>query len=672
MSEAIMLTAQTRMATQSPAQGELRPASRSSSFVIRNFGLSLCLSFFVLFSATDLLAQCATCRAGGHCDQNFNGKCMANRTFWGYYQSNWRKWPSVAAAEQAAAYEREHTQSPASAAPSSVLPKPADEAREGNTAPSTADRDDAGKSTEETTDSPNDNIAPRRNIPKEEDKEKKPLDQTKQPQPLPEPSTVRPKLPGADLDDPAPSLPVDPNDSVPSLPPNLRDMKPPADESLELDNLFKSPSVPAPKPLGGAVPPSGESKPSKAAKAPEKAAQAPSTTTMTPAERTAEFIRRRREHAERNRQYLKEKYANAVKIPADRNVVAPQLTEQKVAEQTAAPLVAPVNATQAAAANSPSTVTSLDEPTTLQRVEGATAEIGSRPVPATEAASESAEGPAFEKPSTEPAEEEPTTDPSEDILDEASPLEIDEPHLLLTPTDTASKNPLRENIDHARYAARMFTPQMRTSGNSPASSGADRQGAVNPLRSGTPTTTLTRQTNNLREVTPVSYEEEVPADAAEAAPMAPAVLTPLPEREIQLAPIPVADVSPMPAVSAAAFPQSVSQTPSQDGSPVSISVERKPSLETTSSGNELRHESAPTMERSNANPLRGSSSDGGPQQFESRGLSAPAKTPGTGRYMTNLATPTPATEPLPNPAREAQPATPPMSLGTANPLRSGQ
>jgi hypothetical protein len=669
MLEAMKSPAPTRLTKVQQAQSEFRSADGSSSFVIRYFGflLSFCLSLCFFLNATDLFAQCATCRAGGHCAHNVDGKCMANRTFWGYYQSNWRKWPSVVAAEQMAAYEREHTQSPASAAPSSVLPKPADEARDGNTSPGTTDRNETEESVEDTTDSPNDNIAPRRTIPQDgEKKEETPLDPSKQPQPLPEPAPVRPKLPGADLDDPAPILPVDPNDSVPSLPPNLRDMKPPADENLELDDLFKGPSAPAPKAAGGAAQAPGENKPSKATAAPAKGAMAPAAATMTPAERTAEFTRRRREHAERNRQFLKEKYANAVQKPTGRASAAPQATEQKAREQTAAPLVEPAHATQAAAANSPSTAASLDELTTLHRVEGTDSEISPRPLPAAEPAPVSTEGPALEKPPTEPADEHPAAIPNEDTLDETAPLDIDEPQLLLTPTDTASKNPLRENIDHARYSARMFTPQVRSNGDNSASHGIGLRGTVNPLRSNTPATAV-HQKNNLREVTPVSYEEEVPSAAAEAAPSAPAVLTPIFESDVKLSPTPAAEVSPMPAVSAESLPQTNVQALREETA-APMPVERKSSLETSPSGNALRDEPAHTIERSNANPLRGNSPEQTSTGMETRGVSLPAKTPGTGRYMTNLGTPTPAPAAASRPV-EAEPAAVPVTLGTVNPLR---
>jgi hypothetical protein len=579
---------------------------------------------------------------------------MANRTFWGFYQSNWRKWPSVAAAEQQAAYEAEHRQSPVSAAPSVVLPKPADEAREGNVSSRTDEGADGAESADEETDSPNDNIAaPYRTQsqpPAAEDKSL--VDQKKSV--LPESPSIRPALPGSNLDDPAPALPVDPNDLVPGLPPNLRDMKPPAEGSLDLDNLFKPPAIPTPKttPQGEATRPRSNS---------------PASANMTPAERTAEYIRRRREHAERNRKYMQEKYANAVIKPGSRRSDSVSHTVEQRAETSDA---VANDGQAAAAANSASTADTLDELTALHRPGGTASAISTRSL-----ASENA-SPAAKQEAGSPVEHSTNLPPATsegDLPTETTPAESDEPQMLLSPTDTTAKNPLRENVEHARYAARMFTPQARSvDGQSSSTDLAGNRNAVNPLRSGRPVAALPRM-NSLREVMPVSYEEELPVEpisttnaAVQASPKELEVLTPEAEQSLNLSPVPVETATPLSVVPPEPLMQANAEETVREAVFEQEAWQRKWALESESVGNVLRESPGPADPRASANPLREANS-ARRSAAEARRVSLPAKTPGAGRYRAALATPADAEEEVR--ALEAESVAVPLSLGADNPLR---
>ena len=641
-------------------------------------GLFLSLALF----PSSLMAQCATCRAGGRCELNQDGKCLANRTFWGYYQGNWRKWPTVVAEERAKEQELLR-QSPAEAAPSVVLPKPVDEARSGNPARAASDLDRS--SPEEMPDPTGETSSGRapRSVTPDSNGAQLPFDPTKAPPTLPTPAGARPKLPGAALDDPAPTPPVDPNDSAPSLPSNLQNLEPPADSELDLENLFRQPTAPTTKPPGGATAPR-----------PQPAL----TAEPTSSERVAEYRRRLREDRERNRQDMVERTANLkqtheTRSPSNRPTATSTGSQAHGAATTksqpaGAKAIAPGSSstphseasraaqstTLAAAANTGSNASSLDDIMALRKAEVVAGKSPHRAeaMSASHASEISAPKLNEKRESEMRAERESET---ESIEAQSEP----EPELLLSPNDTAeSKNPLRENLSHARYTARMFTPQPSAATNeSPRPLAAERISEANPLRGGERTSGSTMANRSpavqtpaqpQREILPVTHEEETtaapprflpgeePHRRAEpsnntpsriapreaVAPTSNAVAqattsppTPMPEPEAEPAPLPRGDAPPL----------------QRAETSVVAPLERRSPVEAGTSGNMLRgapssSTHSPTTLRNAANPLRGSQEDAISRPVEPTGMFLPAKTPGVGRYISGSSiatTPSPTT-----------------------------
>ena len=116
--------------------------------------------------------------------------CLQNKTFWGFYQGNWRKWPAAPHYGDPAEAKRNPARE---MAPEVELPAPAEEA-------------EAVPPTQPTT-------------------------------PPAESRSVRPPVPSADDADPAPAPPVDPSDAAPKPPASIQKLKPPAEPS-KLEELF--------------------------------------------------------------------------------------------------------------------------------------------------------------------------------------------------------------------------------------------------------------------------------------------------------------------------------------------------------------------------------------------------------------------------------------------------
>jgi len=52
-------------------------------------------AFVLLFSCPQLSAQCQDCQQG-RCQYCVEGQCTPKQSTWGYYQTNWRRWPEAA------------------------------------------------------------------------------------------------------------------------------------------------------------------------------------------------------------------------------------------------------------------------------------------------------------------------------------------------------------------------------------------------------------------------------------------------------------------------------------------------------------------------------------------------------------------------------------------------
>ena len=603
--------------------------ARRSSWLVRSV-VWICLAIGLIYLdgfqlPAKAVAQCATCRAGGHCAMNQNGTCLANRTFWGYHQGKWRKWPTVAAQEAAAA-NAPPKQSPASLAPSSVLPSPEDEARTStpniSSAPSASEESGSNGAPGE---SPGQGV-PRSKLPRETDpllpqgNKKDPAkdlfpnttlpdvdDPATKPKPMPKNDSVRPALPGSLLDDPAPTPPVDPNDRVPNLPPNLQGLEP-GKEAPSLQDLFPPDETDQPRPPGGAALPQGNQ----------------------PAEVQQTSVSNDNVEIEASRPG---RFANGIL------------------------------GMKPAAANMPSTAgSSLDEMTELERARAEVESISSGSALPHELQSDASE------------------DSSEDKKETSGPKG---PDLLLSPEDTTEvKNPLRDEFIHARYAARMFTPQSKSAVKRDAASASrDTLGdastevsTINPLRAGSP-----RKISRTGNVTPVTYEEPV-----ENEPVLPAmtieeeakakITSPLEEAVVEKAKVteqpPVAT---KPSVADEPTPAEPMLTPTatelpRENSPAPASLQRKPMPE-PESDNALRAKKPWTRAQNLSNPLRAG---------EATSLPAPAgRTLATGRYSATVAAPG-----LPSPA-EVSPTSQTRSAEVSapraetfaprrdNPLRSG-
>jgi hypothetical protein len=226
--------------------------------------------------------------------------------------------------------------------------------------------------------------------------------------------------------------------------------------------------------------------------------------------------------------------------------------------------------------------------------------------------------------------------------------EPDEPELLLSPTDTAkSNNPLRDEVIHARYAARMFTPQTRTEmTNGAAASGTNSEpaafdtqaagGPVNPLRAGGLRSQGVRSAGSrsaglpraeaLRQVTPVSYEEPVVAME----PMT--VAAPLQPSSPANVPLNMPASQPDAETSVTAEPRPILAEPGREETVTPALPQRK--LPAMPDSNRLREEQGESHRISLENPLRSASHGGNTEQV--RGHSS-GKVQGTGRYATHLA-----------------------------------
>ena len=601
-------------------------SARRSSWIVQTLG-RLCLVVSLLYLGgfyftANALAQCATCERGGRCAMNNDGTCMANRTFWGYYQGNWRKWPTVAAAEAAAA-NAPPKQSPSSLAPNSVLPSPETEAR--STTPNiSSPRTEAEK--QESAGGPNENPSqrtPKTNLPGGTDPREPRVPQTDpakdlfpntklpsveepadQPMPMPNPNSVRPALPGSLLDDPAPTPPVDPNDRVPNLPPNLKDLETDK-QAPSLDDLFKSDGMDKPKPPGGASIP----------RVNQPAAIQQAATASDPAD---------------SQKQRRGRFANGVL------------------------------GIKQAAANTPSAAGLVfDEIDALERSNGSPEKIASP---------------------GSPLESVKTTDEEPVSVESISTIEADEPELLLSPEDTTEvKNPLRDEVIRARYAARMFTPQTKAAAegkdstlttDSVIDSDAELNSA-NPLRSALPS-----GRRSIHTVVPVAFEEPVQEELTKSA-TEPAQEVAKQKDEVRQATAEEAmkskieSVSSEPSAFQQATPDASMLTPPskelrRENASAPAAMQRKQRQE-PKSNNALRAEPTWDRAKNQSNPLRAA---------EAARPAAGGKTLATGRYaaaVTPIGSARPTVAPTAEsvPTRVSTPQQETFAPRPGNPLRSG-